>query len=143
MSPIFILLEGIEGFVVYCDISIVRLSCVLIQHGKVVGYISRQLNVHEKNYPTYDFELAFVVFVLKIWLHYLYGVHVDIFINHKSLQYMFTSKELKLKQRRWLELLKHNDTSLHYHPGKANVLVDALSKLSVVVFLMCRRKKGI
>ncbi|WMV13622.1 hypothetical protein MTR67_007007 [Solanum verrucosum] len=73
---------------------------------KVISYASRQLKVHEKNYPTHDLELAAVVFALKIWIHYLYGVHVDVFTDHKSLQYVFSQKDLNLRQRRWLELLK-------------------------------------
>lgn len=130
-APVLTLPEGTEGFVVYCDASRVGLGCVLMQHGKVVAYASRQLKNHEKNYPTHDLELAAVVFALKIWRHYLYGVHVDIFTDHKSLQYVFTQKELNLRQRRWLELLKDYDMSLHYHPGKANVVADALSRLSM------------
>ncbi|WMV46412.1 hypothetical protein MTR67_039797 [Solanum verrucosum] len=98
--------EGTEGFVVYCDASRVGLGCVFMQHGKVIAYASRQLKVHDKNYPTHDLELAAVVFALMIWRHYLYGVHVDVFTDHKSLQYVFTQKELNLRQRRWLELLK-------------------------------------
>ena len=74
----------------YCDASRVGLDCVLMQGGKVISYASIQLKVLEKNYPTHDLELAAVVFVLKLWRHYLYGVHVDVFIDHKSLQYVFT-----------------------------------------------------
>ncbi|WMV45515.1 hypothetical protein MTR67_038900 [Solanum verrucosum] len=82
------------------------LGCVLMQHGKVVAYASRQPKVNEKNYLTYDLEFAAVVFAFKIWRHYLYGVHVDVFTDNKSLQYMSTQKYLNLRQRRWLELLK-------------------------------------
>ncbi|WMV25681.1 hypothetical protein MTR67_019066, partial [Solanum verrucosum] len=114
-----------EGFVVYCDASRVGLGCVLMQNGKVIAYASRQLKVHEKNYPTHDLELAAVVFALKIWRHYLYGIHVDVFTDHKSLQYVFTQKDLNLRQRRWLEFLKDYDMSVHYYPGKANVVADA------------------
>ncbi|KAH0709554.1 hypothetical protein KY284_010981 [Solanum tuberosum] len=89
------------------------------------------LKVHEKNYPTHDLELAAVVFALKIWRHYLYSVHVDVFTDHKSLQYVFTQKDLNLRRRRWLELLKDYDMSILYHPGKANVVADALSRLSM------------
>ncbi|WMV25348.1 hypothetical protein MTR67_018733 [Solanum verrucosum] len=64
----------------------VGLGCVLTQKGKVIAYVSRQLKVHEKNYPTHDLELVAIVFALKIWCHYLYGVHVDVFTDHKSLQ---------------------------------------------------------
>ncbi|KAH0641167.1 hypothetical protein KY285_037753 [Solanum tuberosum] len=94
----------------------VGLGCVLMQNGKVIAYASRQLKVHEKNYPTNDLELAAVIFALKIWCHFLYGVHVDVFTTHKNLQYVFTQKELNLKQRRWLELLKDYDMSILYHP---------------------------
>ncbi|WMV32801.1 hypothetical protein MTR67_026186 [Solanum verrucosum] len=115
-APILSLPDGLEGFVVYCDASRVGLGCVLMQNGKVIAYASRQLKVHEKNYPTHDLELAAVVFSLKIWRHYLYGVHVDVFTDHKSLQYVFTQKDLNLRQRRWLEFLKDYDMSVHYHP---------------------------
>ena len=83
-----VLLEGTQGYVVYFDASGVGLGCVLMQHGKVIAYGSRQLRPHEKNYSTHDLELAAVVFALKIWRHYLYGVHVDIYTYHKSLQYI-------------------------------------------------------
>ncbi|KAH0775084.1 hypothetical protein KY290_012221 [Solanum tuberosum] len=130
-APVMTLPEGTEGFVVYCDASRVGLGCVLMQHGKVIAYSSRQLKVHEKNYPTHDLELAAVVFALKIWRHYLYGVHVDVFTDHKILQYVFTQKELNLRQRRWLELLKDYDMSVLYHPEKANVVADAFSHVSM------------
>ena len=130
-APVLTLPEGSDGFVVYCDASRVGLGCVLMQNGKVIAYASRQLKVHEKNYPTHDLELAAVVYALKIWRHYLYGVHVDIFTDHKSLQYVFTQRDLNLRQRRWLELLKDYDISVLYHPGKANVVADALSRLSM------------
>ena len=133
-SPILTLPNGVDGFVVYCDASRVRLGCVLMQKGKVIAYASRQLKPHEKNYPTYDLELVAVVFALKIWRHYLYGVHVDLFTDHKSLQYVFTQTELNLRQRRWLELLKDYDMSVLYHPGKANVVADALSRVSMGSF---------
>ena len=76
---------GVDDFVVYCDASRVGLGCVLMQRGKVIAYASRKLKVHERKYPTHDLELAAVVFALRIWRHYLYGVHVDIYIDHKSL----------------------------------------------------------
>ena len=97
-----------------------------MKYVKVISYAYRQLKVHEKNYPTHDLELAVVVmFALKIWRHYLYGVHVDVFTDHKSLQYVFTQKELNLPQRRWLELLKDYNMSVLYHPSKANVVAVA------------------
>nr|XP_009770969.1 PREDICTED: uncharacterized protein LOC104221594 [Nicotiana sylvestris] len=88
------------------------------------------LNIHEKNYPTHDLELAAVVFALKIWRHYLYAEHCEVYTDHKSLQYIFKHRELNLRQRRWLELLKDYDLSICYHPGKANVVADALSQKS-------------
>ncbi|KAL4032385.1 hypothetical protein IC575_005457 [Cucumis melo] len=96
--------------------------------GKVVAYASRQLKNHEQNYPTHDLELAAVVFALKIWRHYLYGEKIQIFTDHKSLKYFFTQNELNMRQRRWLELVKDYDCEILYHPGKANVVADALSR---------------
>ena len=92
--------NGRDGFVVYSDASRQGLGCVLIQNDRVIAYASRQLKKHEENYPTHDLELATVVFALKIWRHYLYGVPCRIFTDHKSLQYIFTQKELNLRQRR-------------------------------------------
>ena len=96
----------------YCDPNRVGLGCVLMQNGKVITYASRKLKVHEKNYPTHDLELVVVVISFKIWRHYLYGVHVDVFTYYKSLQYVFTQIELNLKQKRWLELLNDYDMSI-------------------------------
>ncbi|WMV28718.1 hypothetical protein MTR67_022103, partial [Solanum verrucosum] len=98
-----------------------------MQHGKLITYASRQLKIHEKNYPTHVIKLAAMVFALKILRHHLYGVHIDVFTDHKSLQYVFTQKNLNLRQRRWLELLKDYDMSVLYHPVKANVVANALS----------------
>ena len=95
-----------------------------------MAYASRQLKPYEQNYPTHDLEIAAVVFALKIWRHYLYGEQCEIFIDHKSLKYLFTQKELNMRQRRWLELLKDYDLTISYHPGKANVVTDALSRKS-------------
>jgi len=81
--------KGTDGFVVYCDASRIGLGCVLMKNGEVIAYASSQLKVHEKNYPTHDFEVVIIVFSLKIWRHYSYGVHVDVFAGHKSLQYVF------------------------------------------------------
>ncbi|KAH0689091.1 hypothetical protein KY289_016449 [Solanum tuberosum] len=97
----------------------------------VIAYASRQHKVHEKNYLTHDLEIAAVVFALNIWRHYLYGVHVDVFTHHKNLRYVFTQKELNLRQRRWLEFFKDYDVNVLYHPGKSNAVVDTLSKLSM------------
>ena len=77
-----------------------------MQIDKVIYYASRNLMVHEKNYPTHDLELAAVVFALKIWRHYLYGVHVDVFTDWKSLKFVFSRKDINLRQRRWLSYLR-------------------------------------
>ena len=108
-APVLTLPSGSEGFVVFSDASHQGLGCVLMQHEKVVAYASRQLKKHELNYPTHDLELAAVVFALKIWRHYLYGATCQIFTDHKSLKYIFTQKELNLRQRRWMELIKDYD----------------------------------
>ena len=129
-APVLALPSGSGGYTVYCDASRVGLGCVLMQHGKVIAYASRQLKRHEQNYPTHDLEMAAVIFALKIWRLYLYGETCEIFTYHKSLKYIFQEKELNLRQKRWLELLKDNDCTIQYHPGKANVVADALSRKS-------------
>ncbi|KAL0537688.1 hypothetical protein IC582_026673 [Cucumis melo] len=127
-APVLTVPDGSGSFVIYSDASKKGLGCVLMQQGKVVAYASRQLKSHEQNYPTHDLELAAVVFALKIWRHYLYGEKIQIFTDHKSLKYLFTQKELNMRQRRWLELVKDYDCEILYHPGKANVVADALSR---------------
>ena len=107
-----------------------------MQEGRVVSYASRHLKPHELNYATHDLELAAVVHALKTWRHFLIGNHCEVYTDHKSLKYIFTQKELNLRQRRWLELIKDYDMKLHYHPGKANVVADALSRKSHVNTLM-------
>ncbi|GKE04600.1 putative reverse transcriptase domain-containing protein, partial [Tanacetum coccineum] len=95
---------------------------------KVITYASRLLNVHEKNYTTHDLELGSVVFVLKIWRHYLYGTRCTVFTDHKSLQHILDQNELNMRQHHWLELLSDYNCDIRYHPGKANVVADALSR---------------
>ncbi|KAG8489204.1 hypothetical protein CXB51_017241 [Gossypium anomalum] len=130
-APVLIQPESGKDFIVYSDASHVGLGCALMQEGKVVAYALRQLKPHEVNYPTHDLELAAVIFVLKIWRHYLYGERCIIYTDHKSLKYLLTQKELNLRQRRWIELLKDYDCSIEYHPGKVNVMADALIRRTV------------
>nr|GFA84961.1 putative reverse transcriptase domain-containing protein [Tanacetum cinerariifolium] len=127
-APILALLEGADDFVVYCDASNQGFGCVLMQRNKVIAYASRQLKIHEKNYITYDLELGAVIFALKMWRHYLYETKSVIYTDHKSLQYIFDQKELNMRQRRWIELFSDYDYEIRYHPGKANVVADALSR---------------
>ncbi|GJR51843.1 putative reverse transcriptase domain-containing protein [Tanacetum coccineum] len=126
-APVLALPDGPEDFVVYCDASEI-VDCVLMQRGKVIAYASRQLKIHDKNYTIHDLELGAVVFALKIWRHYLYGTKSVIYTDHKSLQHIFSQKELNMRQRRWIELFSDYDCEIRYHPGKANVVADALSR---------------
>jgi hypothetical protein len=96
-SPVLILPDVHKPFSVYCDASYTGLGCVLMQEGRVVAYSSRQLKIHEKNYPTHDLELAAVVHALKTWRHYLYEQKCDIYTDHKSLKYIFTQSELNMR----------------------------------------------
>ena len=116
---------------IFSDASLNGLGCVLMQEGKVVAYASRQLKPRERNYPMHDLELAAIVFALKIWRHYLYGEKCFIYTDHKSLKYLPSQRELNLRQRRWMELIKDYDFVIDYHPGKANVVADALSRKSI------------
>ena len=115
-------------FVIYSNASHKGLGCVLMQHGKVIAYASRQLKEYKVRYPTHDFDMTTIVFALKIWRHYLYGERCEIYTDHKSLKYIFTQKELNMMQRIWLELIKDYDCTINYHPGKANIVADALSR---------------
>jgi hypothetical protein len=137
-APVLVLPDVHKPFSVYCDACYNGLGCVLMQEGRVVAYSSQQLKVHEQNYPIHDLELAAVVHVLKTWRHYLYGQKCDVYTDHKSLKYIFTQSELNMRQRRWLELIKDYELEIHYHPGKANVVADALSRKSQVNLMVAR-----
>ena len=117
---------GVE-YLVYTDASLQGLGGVLQQESQAIAYASRKLKPHEKNYPTHDLELAAVVFALRIWRHYILGEKFQLFTDHKSVQYLFTQKELNMRQRRWLEFVKDYQFDIQYHPGKDNMVADALS----------------
>jgi hypothetical protein len=131
-----------KPFDVYCDASGTGLGCVLMQEGRVISYSSRQLRRHEEHYPTHDLELAAVVMVLRTWRHYLLGNVVHIYTDHKSLRYIFTQSDLNMRQRRWLELIKDYELEVHYHPGKANIVADALSRKGHCNYLPAMRSSG-
>ena len=100
-APILIVPDRGQGYTMYYDASRDELGCVLMQFGRVVAYGFRQLKNYEKNYPTHDMELAAVVFSLKIWHHYLYGEQFEVYSDHKSLKYIFTQRDLNMRQCRW------------------------------------------
>ncbi|GKE02911.1 putative reverse transcriptase domain-containing protein [Tanacetum coccineum] len=99
-----------------------------MEREKVIAYATHQLKIHEKNYTNHDLKLKAVVFALKIWRHYVYGTKCTVFTDHKSLQHILNQKELNMRQRHWLVLLSDYDCEIRYHPGKANVVADALSR---------------
>nr|GEZ92658.1 putative reverse transcriptase domain-containing protein [Tanacetum cinerariifolium] len=127
-APVLAFPYGPNDFVVYCDASGLGLGCELMQRGKVIAYASRQLKIHEKNYITYDLKLGAVVFSLKIERHYLYGTKSVTYTDHKSLQHIFSQKELNMRHRRWIELFSDYECEIRYHLGKTNVVADALSR---------------
>ena len=127
-EPVVILPNSYGLFEVYCIASKKRLTCVLMQNRNVVTYASRQPKPHKRNYPTHDLELVDVVFALKIWRHHLCGVKFEVFSDHKSLKYLFDQTELNMRQRRWMEFLKDYEFELKYHPRKANVVANTLSR---------------
>ncbi|GJT00822.1 putative reverse transcriptase domain-containing protein [Tanacetum coccineum] len=126
-APNLALPEGTKDFAVYCDASLKGYGAMLMQREKVIAYASRQLKVHEENYTTHDLELGAIIVALRLWRHYLYRTKCMVFTDHKSLQYILNQKELNLRQRRWIDLLSDYDYEIRYHPGKANVVADALS----------------
>ena len=116
-APILIVPERGQRYTVYCDASKDELGCVLMQSWRVVAYGSPQLKNHEPNYPTHDMELAAIE-------------QFEVFLDHKSRKYIFTQRDLNMRQCRWMEFLEDYGFTLHYHPGKANVVADALSRKS-------------
>jgi hypothetical protein len=131
-APVLVVPDMEKTFSICCDASGQGLGCVLMQDGHVVAYASRQLRKHKVNYLTHDLELAIVVHALKIWWHYLMGKRCDLYMEHKSLKYIFTQSKLNLRQRRWWELIRAYDLGINYHPGKAKVVADTLSRRSHV-----------
>jgi hypothetical protein len=131
-----------KSFDVYCDASDTGLGGVLMQEGRVISYSSRQPRHHEEHYPTHDLELAVVVMTLWMWHHYLLGNVVHIYMDHKRLKYIFTQPDLNMRQRRWLKLIKDYELEVHYHPGKANIVADMLSRKAHCNYLPAVRWTG-
>jgi hypothetical protein len=138
MVPVLTVPDMEKPLSIYYDASGQGLGCVLMQDSHVVAYASRQLRKHEGKYLTHDLELAAVVHALKIWRHYIIGKRCEVYLDYKSLKYIFTLPDLNLRQRRWLELIKDYDLGINYHPGKANVVADTLSKRSHLNILATR-----
>jgi hypothetical protein len=135
-APILVMPDMKKSFSIYCDASGQGLGCVLMQDGHVVAYASLQLRKQEAHYPTHELELAAIVHALKVWRHYLMGKRCELYTDHKSLKHIFIQSNLNLRQRSGLELIKDYDLGINYHPGKANVVADALSRRSQVSQLM-------
>ncbi|CAA7023830.1 unnamed protein product [Microthlaspi erraticum] len=127
-TPVLALPEPGKPYMVYTDASGIGLGCVLMQEGRVIAYASRQWQGSERNRPTHDLELGAVIFALKIWRSYLLGETVQVFTDHKSLQHIFTQPMMNARQTRWVEFLADYQVSINYHPGKANLVADALSR---------------
>ncbi|XP_070046306.1 uncharacterized protein [Nicotiana tomentosiformis] len=137
-APVLVLPTGLGSYMVYCDASYIGLSVVLMEDGRVIAYTSRQLKLHEKNDPIHDLELAAIVHVLKIWRHYLFGVSCEVYTDHWSLQYLFKQKDLNLRQRRWLDLVKDYNITILYHPGKANALSRKVVSMGSLTYISVR-----
>jgi hypothetical protein len=126
-APVLSQLDIDKLFDVYCDAFGTSIGGILMQDDRAITYASRQLRRHEEHYPTHDMELLAVVHALKVWRHYLLGNLMHIYTDHKSLKYIFTQPDLNMRQWRWLEIIKDYELEVHYHPGKANVVADAIS----------------
>jgi hypothetical protein len=112
-SSVLVMPDLQKGFDIYCDACGQGLGCVLMHEGHVIAYASRQWWKQEFNYPTHDLELAAIVHALKIWRHYIMGTKCQVYADHKSLKYIFTQKDLNLRQCRWMELIKDYDLEIH------------------------------
>jgi hypothetical protein len=137
-TPVLTMPDIEKPFLIYCDASAQGLGCVLMQDVHVVAYASRPLRKHEEKYLAHDLELVAMLHALKIWRHYIIGKRCEVYSDHKSLKYIFTQPYLNLRQRIWLKLIKNYDLGINYHLGKADVVVDALSRRSHLNMLETR-----
>jgi hypothetical protein len=127
-APILAQSDIKKPFNIYCDASGTGIGGILMQDDRVIAYASQQLWRYEEHYPIHDLELLVVVHTLKVWRQYLLGNLVHIYTDHKSLKYFFTQLDFNLRQWRWLELIKDYELEIHYPPGKANMVADALNR---------------
>jgi hypothetical protein len=141
-SPVLAQPDTAKPFDVYCGAAGTGLGFVLMQDGWVISYSSRQLRRHEEHYPTHDLELAAVVMALRMLRHYLLGNVVHIYMDRKCLKYIFTQPDLSMRQQRLLELVKDYELEVHYHQGKASIVVDALSHKAHYNYLPAVRSTG-
>jgi hypothetical protein len=137
-TPVLTMPDIEKPFLIYCDASAQGLGCVLMHDVHVVAYASRPLRKHEEKYLAHDLELVAMLHALKIWRHYIIGKRCEVYSDHKSLKYIFTQPYLNLRQRIWLKLIKNYDLGINYHLGKADVVVDALSRRSHLNMLETR-----
>ena len=126
--PVLKLPDFSQPFEVVVDACGQGIGGILKQEGHPVAYKSRQLRIHEKNYPTHDLELLAVVYALKRWRHYLLGRLFQLVTDHKSLKWIFTQPDLNMRQRRWVEFLQEFEFEIKFRPGKENAAADALSR---------------
>jgi hypothetical protein len=126
--PILNIVDPNESFVVCTDACKEGLGGVLTQNGHVIGYESKNIKEHERNYATHDLELASIVHALKMWRHYLMGKRFELRTNHSGLKYLFEQPTLNARQTRWLEFLSEYDFDIKHIKGKENKVVDALSR---------------
>jgi hypothetical protein len=117
-----------ESFVVCIDACKEGLGGVLMKNKHVIGYESKNLKEHERNYATYDLELVAIVHALKMWRHYLMGKRFELRIDHIGLKYIFEQPTLNSRQTRWLEFLSEYGLNIKHIKGKENKFVDALSR---------------
>jgi hypothetical protein len=117
-----------ESFVVCTDTCKEGLGGVLMQNEHVIGYESRKINEHERNYAMHDLELATIVHALRMWRHYLMGKKFKLRTDHIGLKYLFEHPTLNSRRTRWLEFLSEYDFDIKNIKGKENKVVDALSR---------------
>jgi hypothetical protein len=127
-APVLKIVDPNESFLVCTDACKEGLGGVLMQNGHVIGYESRNIKEHERNYATHDLELVAIVHTLRMWRHYLMGKKFELRTDHIGLNYLFEHPTLNARQTRWLEFLSEYDFDIKHIQRKENKVVDALSR---------------